>query len=530
VSGAMKRASSLPKLPPSAIVRPRIASWLAKHDDMPLRLLAAPAGSGKTTAIATYLGLRTQPWAYVHVDEQEHAAALRTRIVRALGTVDEAVARDYDGLLEALATAAPVEICIDDADRAAPGALAELNALIADAPAGVTLIYAMRSRAGFDASQLLSRGTAVMLDATALAFDADEVSRLATALGVTCSSDDATALVTATDGWPIVAGYVLRECAEGNVSATGAYDRWSSHGARHFAQFLARELERDAEIDGAELGRLLGHDDRNRPHGTLESLEERGLFVRFVGGAFRPYRVIAQLWAKAASSEGTVPHLGDADEGRELPVMAVRMFGRFEVSIEGRPITWIRRRDAQIVKYLLLKPSGSASRAELRQMFWPDVDLGLSTQSLRTACSNIRKAIASVIGYDQVERYFEAGAEIAVHLTQTVLDVRRFTAHVGDGDGELDRGNAREALTHYVAAERLYGGELLGGEAPEPWYEPRAEMFRALYVGVLQRLADLSSDAGDDGQARAYRERLRRFDAPGEPAPRPPHLRAVSSP
>jgi DNA-binding SARP family transcriptional activator len=194
----------------------------------------------------------------------------------------------------------------------------------------------------------------------------------------------------------------------------------------------------------------------------------------------------------------------------------VRMFGRFEASIGGRPIAWIRRRDAQIVKYLLLRPNGTASRAELRQTFWPDTDFGLATQSLRTACSNIRKAVAALVGYEQVDRYFQARSDVTINLGQTALDVRRFSAHVGDGDAELERGNTHEARAHYAAAERLYSGELLSGELPEPWYVARAEMFKSLYVGVLQRLADFCADAGDDAQAMTYRERLRRLESPGE--------------
>jgi DNA-binding SARP family transcriptional activator len=243
----------------------------------------------------------------------------------------------------------------------------------------------------------------------------------------------------------------------------------------------------------------------------MESLEERGLFVRYRDGEYKPYRVVATLWPNAQPAER------ERDEEPHVAVMSVRMFGRFETSIGGRPIAWIRRRDAQLMKYLLLRPSGAATRAELRSVFWPEADFGLSTQSLRTACSNIRKAIATVVGYERVERYFDARNDVSVNLAQTVLDVRRFSAHAGDGDAELDRGNADQAMAHYLAAERLYVGELLSGEAPEPWYEPRAEMYKALYAGVLQRLADLCADAGDHGRARAYREKLGYLALPGDP-------------
>jgi len=474
---------------------------------VPLRILAAPAGSGKTTAVATYLGTRPERSAYVKAVSGETVAELRERVARAVGAVDCA---SYDALLGALAAAAPLEVCIDDIDRTSPEALREMNDLVIDAPLQVALIYVMRARTAFNTHELLSRGLAVMLDAAALAFDSGETRLLAERLGVACSDEDAAKLIEATEGWPIVAGYVLRDCAESGRSATGAYERWVAQAARHFSRFITTEVERSSEFDATAFGHLLatsGEDDSS----ALESLEERGLFVRFTEGTYRPYRVLLQLWPKLVRSQPEQPN------APALPMMSVRMFGRFEASIDDRPVNWIRRRDAQLVKYLLLKPNGSASRQELRKLFWPEADFGLSTQSLRTACSNIRKALANVVGYDRVEDYFEAHGDVTVNLARTVLDVRRFSAHVGDGDAELDRGNVDAALAHYVAAERLYSGELLSGEPPEPWYEARAEMFKALHLGILQRLADLCSEKGDASLAAAYRERLRRFQAPGEP-------------
>jgi DNA-binding SARP family transcriptional activator len=188
-------------------------------------------------------------------------------------------------------------------------------------------------------------------------------------------------------------------------------------------------------------------------------------------------------------------------------LLVVRMFGRFEAEIGGRRIEWIRRREAQIFKYLLLQPEGAASRSELRELFWPEASPHLATQSIRTASSNIRKAIAAIVGYGNVDRYFTSRGDMAVEVGNAVIDVRRFTAHVADGDAELDAGHLQEALAHYRAAEALYGGELLGGDYPEPWYVPRAEMYRSLYIGVVEKLAEIYAETGRERRAREYAER-----------------------
>jgi DNA-binding SARP family transcriptional activator len=192
-----------------------------------------------------------------------------------------------------------------------------------------------------------------------------------------------------------------------------------------------------------------------------------------------------------------------------VPMMMVRMFGRFEASIEGDPVEWIRRRDQQVFKYLLLKPDGTATRNEMRDAFWPQTESHQAMQSLRTAASNIRKAIAGVVGGELVDRYFfTRGNEIVVNLSNVVIDVRRFNAHTHDGDAQLERGNTREAMAHYRAAEDLYGGELLCGEYPEPWYAPRAEMYKAAFSTVLERLAELYHEEGDERHAREYAARV----------------------
>jgi DNA-binding SARP family transcriptional activator len=226
----------------------------------------------------------------------------------------------------------------------------------------------------------------------------------------------------------------------------------------------------------------------------------RGLFVRHAEGTYHPYRVAQQFEVEAIPAASAV-----APDAAAL--LVVRMFGRFEATIGGRRIEWIRRREAQIFKYLLLKPDGSAARGELRDVFWPDANQHLATQSIRTACSNIRKAIAAVAGYGNVDRYFQSSGHVAVVLENAVIDARRFTAHMADGDAELENGRVPEALAHFRAAESLYSGELLLGEYPEPWYAPRAAMYTSLFVGLLERLADLYAEHGSARRAKEYAER-----------------------
>jgi Bacterial transcriptional activator domain len=483
----------LPRLAPGTLSRARLSAWLKRHSDVPLRLLAAPAGSGKTTALVHYLS-GVEGAHYVALRDDDAPEQVRERLAATLGLAE--VPASYFELLTALAKLAPCEIAIDNADRPTSEAIEELLALVAEAPPGISFVYAVRSRAALDATRLIALGLSALLDDNQLAFDADDLARMCEWLEVAYAPADIARLIEETEGWPLVAHWVLREASAGGGLA-GAFDRWRRNSGRHFADFLEDELKRAGEPYRSSFHVALGGTGSADERERLAQLEARGLFVRFAGGAYRPYRVARQFDLESVPAPSTV----DPDSNA---LLVVRMFGRFEAEIGGRRIEWIRRREAQIFKYLLLKPDGSASRSELREIFWPEASAHLATQSIRTASSNIRKAIAAIVGYGNVDRYFTSRGDIAVEVDNAVIDLRRFTAHMADGDTGLEAGRNQEALAHYRAAEALYSGELLSGDYPEPWYAPRAEAYRALYAGLVQRLSELFSETGEHRRAREY--------------------------
>jgi DNA-binding SARP family transcriptional activator len=489
----------LPKLAPTLIDRPRVTSWLNRNADLPLRLVTAPAGFGKTTAIAHYLANANDGAAYLKIAQGESSALFWARAGSMLEM--QPIPASYEEFLARLNGRAACELTIDEFDRAAPALLSEFNEIVCDSPACVRLIYVGQSRIAIDAERMITQGFAGALDAGDLAFDALEIARLAGLYGVRFSEDDVAELLAESDGWPIVIAGAMREATTRSSDLAGAFDIWCSQGGRHFAGYIASVLRHTSEFHRSAFRSAMRATEPLERSDQLAMLEARGLFVRYRDGRYEPMRVARRFFADESRPE---PGLQTT-----VPMMMVRMFGRFEASIEGDPVEWIRRRDQQVFKYLLLKPDGTATRNEMRDAFWPQTESHQAMQSLRTAASNIRKAIAGVVGGELVDRYFfTRGNEIVVNLSNVVIDVRRFNAHTHDGDAQLERGNTREAMAHYRAAEDLYGGELLCGEYPEPWYAPRAEMYKAAFSTVLERLAELYHEEGDGRHAREYAARV----------------------
>jgi hypothetical protein len=439
----------LPKLAPDVIHRERLSLWLADHADFPLRLLAAPAGCGKTTALVLYATRSRFPAAYVSLGAGAGAAAIRDALCEALGIE---AAPDTDALLTALGALGRREILVDEADRASDDGRDLLQRLVFDGPENVTFLYAARTREFFDTTRLISLGLAALCGGARLAFTADEAARFVDSSRVVRGDErDVARLVLDTDGWPFALCSIVRDAASSGRTLDGAVERWQRANAALIKEFVDTAF---ADQDPALAARARRYFDGEAvDDATLDRLEARGMFVQLVDGACRPYRVISRL-ARVASPAPT---------GTLMP-FAVELFGAPQVRIDGQRVEWIRRRDGQILTYLALRPDGRASRRDLIQAFWPDADPLLGAQSLRSACSTMRRALATVVGHGALAHYVSFGDEIALNLDVFSIDARRVRAHIADSDDASARDDADAAAEHAAAALRIVRGPFLDGD------------------------------------------------------------------
>ena len=488
----MLRTTGLPRLTPLTIHRPRLERWLQAYAQYPVRLVIAPAGSGKTSLVLKYCAQSERDTQYFALPEACDAQYVRAMLKQAL-SVKPAQCR---------------EIVVDEMDNGSPEAITELLRLVEDAPENITLIYVGRSREMIDARRLIARGVAVLCDAHRMAFDAQEAGMLAEACGVSATDLDLRRLIEDTDGWAMAVSSAMRTAAAENETIERAYQVWRLQSQRFLRDLAAAELQR-VPMDCRQSFWDLFNGESTPDPVRLRELEARGLFVIDDGrDSLRLYRPLRPVGVKAAPAAAPAPFTA--------PLM-VSMFRSFEARIQNREIPWVRRRDQQIVKFLLLKPNGTATRAEVASVFWSDTDRHLATQSVRTACSTIRKAFASVVGPANVDLYFRTAPDIQIDLTNVVCDVRRFSAHMNDGDADYDRGNAQDASMHYRAAEKLYAGRLLGFEGPEPWILPHANLLHDRFVQALERLGTLALDSEEITTATQYANRAHSI-APDHPA------------
>lgn len=493
--------SYAPRLAPSVIRRQRLEDWIGRFNGVPVRFLIGPAGFGKTTAVVGYLRTSQTKGLYCTLRSGATAADVWACIgaaIQAECELGEVAAGSHEDALRALDACAPVELAIDCSGSPDADGVAAIARLIAELPDGVALLIAGRSRSTFDVGSLIAQGMASLCDAERLAFDAAEVRHLAEACNVPYTPADVSKLLEASDGWPLVVSGAMRKAAEDGCDLAGALENWRDRYGHFFTEYVAAALESAPESEAAVVRQLMAG-SACRDDGKLEALEMEGLFVVHDARGYRPLRALSRMRA----SRHAVP-----SRASSVTPLHVRMFGRFQTDLDQRPIEWVRRRDQQIFKFLALSRTGSVSRAELTQTFWPNAEKHLVAQSLRTACCNIRKAIANAAGNDNVDEYFLADGDVSLNLNNVIVDVRRFIAHANDGDAQFERDEWRAAYAHYRTAEQLYAGSLLLGDAVEPWFAAQGSMLDERNITVLERLAEIAVELRDYGAAANHARRV----------------------
>ncbi|MBC5811689.1 MAG: AAA family ATPase [Candidatus Eremiobacteraeota bacterium] len=466
-----------------------MTAWMAENAASPVRVLCAPPGFGKTTALVGLLTLVEHRKAYVRMRASDTTERLRERVASAMGF--GYTPASFSALLAAIAAAAPCTLALDDVDAAAPETIEEIVALCEEVPHGVSLLCAVKSSAALDLRGLHARGLAALMPQELLAFRTDDVAAMCERLSVPFDSTALGNFFERTEGWPIVCAAAVRNAAKAKASLSHAYERWLQDCLPEFRAFVEHEVEASRKSVRRAFFSATG--------GDVESLFVLVAAGMFVGRSDRGHAFFRPLRDAIAVSSDGAPAAGG-----EGPKLEVRLFGRFEVTVEGKRVEWLRRRDGELFRFLALQPDGSATRERLLEVFWPAANAYLARQSLRTSASNIRKALSTVVGLGEVESYFAVGPSLALDFSRVAVDARTFAEHVADGDREVQAGRTAQAIERFRAAEALYTNDLLSDDVPEPAALPQRSMYRTMYAHALRALATLYAGSGAERNAREY--------------------------
>jgi LuxR family transcriptional regulator, maltose regulon positive regulatory protein len=286
---AAPNAFGAPRVAPGLVPRPRLLRRLAAARDVPLVLVVAPAGYGKTTLLAEWAARDERRFAWVRPAELEERGAGQR-------------------LLERHADDGPVVIAVDDVQLASRAAIAELADAACLLPDGSTLAVASRRRLGPPAARRSAHRLTLELGPGDLAMTRLEAALLLAAAGLHLDGAAVDGLVARTQGWPAALAIAAQALAEqppaGDAArAFGGTDRMLAGYLRsqllaelpaHRLAFLRRTSIAE-ELSPGLCDAIIGRGDASR---TLEAVAGADVGLEPVdrtGGAFRLHPLVREL-------------------------------------------------------------------------------------------------------------------------------------------------------------------------------------------------------------------------------------------
>ncbi|HEX5500959.1 MAG TPA: AAA family ATPase, partial [Thermomicrobiales bacterium] len=220
------------RLPERLVARPQLRTRLDHALGVPLTVVIAPAGFGKSTLVAEWLQAASIPFAWVTLDRGDAqaerfaahlAAAVAPIAPSASAVIDELMANPpapTDEIGASLADALfdlteDAIIVLDDCDRAtSPDVVALLDGLIAHMPRLAHLVLIARIDPPLPLVRMRGRGQLNELRAADIRFTASETQSLLAKFGAT-DADGSTiaALHEQTGGWPAALAMAARALA-----------------------------------------------------------------------------------------------------------------------------------------------------------------------------------------------------------------------------------------------------------------------------------------------------------------------------
>jgi LuxR family transcriptional regulator, maltose regulon positive regulatory protein len=219
-------ATIAPAARSSTVGRPELVRFLVDARDVPLALIVAPAGYGKSTLLAEWDEYDDREFVWLPPGECERLPD----IVRTTG-------RRHESFV----------IVLDDAQRAEPASLrAAIGAGLEVLGSGGTIALASRSEPDLPIGRLRANRLLSEVRVAQLAMNADEADALLARAGVELNAEEVEALIDRTEGWP-AALYLAAACV--HEDPDGLID----FGGRHH---MVSEYLRDEVLGAFPRGKL----------------------------------------------------------------------------------------------------------------------------------------------------------------------------------------------------------------------------------------------------------------------------------
>ena len=188
------------------------------------------------------------------------------------------------------------------------------------------------------------------------------------------------------------------------------------------------------------------------------------------------------------------------------PMLEVRLFGGFEVLLDGQPVpssAYGRRQTQALLKILLTSRGRVFSKDELIEALYGGENPQKKVGNLRGRISELRRALEPNLDKGVNSQYIlRMGEGYCFSSDAPVwLDTEVFQEQITHGQPAQEKGHWRFAVESYERALKLYRGEFLEADRYEEWSLAARERWQEEYLGTLSQLAQCHAELGDNKKA-----------------------------
>ncbi|HXM58678.1 MAG TPA: BTAD domain-containing putative transcriptional regulator, partial [Candidatus Dormibacteraeota bacterium] len=196
-----------------------------------------------------------------------------------------------------------------------------------------------------------------------------------------------------------------------------------------------------------------------------------------------------------------------APAGSLRPPVEVRLFGGFQIEMDGRPLdlSTCKPRVRALLRLLAAHGGRPLHREAIQSALWADAPPDSGGRNVHVAVSSLRQALEPGVARVGFTLLVRDGDAYRLALGPGLsIDLVAFEADLGQGRQARAAGDVERALACYGSALDRYAGELLPEDGAAEWVVERRESCRSAAAEAAQALAELRLARGDaDGAAQA---------------------------
>jgi DNA-binding SARP family transcriptional activator len=211
-----------------------------------------------------------------------------------------------------------------------------------------------------------------------------------------------------------------------------------------------------------------------------------------LGKFVEPSRLVsASVRSALFAPAGLVPAPRHTPSRLAPGVLAVRMLGVFELTIDGRQVTdWRGQRTQSLMQFLAAHRHRSVPRDELTMAVWPDTDEDGGRHRLHQAVYELRRTLHAVDPGHSPIVCVDGGYRLDDEMPIWV-DVEEFDDLGSAASRCLAARRPDEAIEFGQQALRLYGGDFLCQATRADWTTAERNRLRARFVQLSIHVGEL---------------------------------------